>query len=810
MFKNYFKVAIRNLWKNKTFSLINIAGLAIGLSCFLLISLYVLDELSFDKYNKKADRICRINADIRFGGNNLHLPVTSDMMGAALKKDYPQIEEFTRIYNSNGSKLIKKGNEYINEPNVAHVDSTFFHVFTIPAIAGDTRTALNEPNTVVLTESAAKKYFGTIEVLGKSIETNDNNRTLYKITAVVQDVPQNSHFHLDFFFSMKNVDYSWGEYLSHNFHTYLLFKKGVNYKGFEKNFSQYIDKYVIPQAKQYMNINSMSDFEKAGNRLDYTLTPLTRIHLHSDRSFELSPSGNIQYVYIFSAVALFILLIACINFMNLTTARSANRAKEVGIRKVLGTERKNLVTQFLTESTLMVLVALLIAITVAYFILPLFNEVANKKMTLSSLFSPLILPLLMALPFAVGLLAGSYPAFFLSAFRPIEVLKGRLTLGAKNGGLRSLLVVFQFATSIILIIGTIVIYRQLHYIQNKNLGFNKDQVLIINDTYVLDKNVDAFKNEVLQLPGVLSGTYSGFLPVSNSSRNDNTWSKDAVMDTKNGLDMQNWSIDYDYLKTMGMELIKGRNFSRDYGTDSNAVIINETTAQILGYDNPIGKIIYKLTDQPGVNKPYTIIGVVRNFNFESLRQPVGPLTFLLDKSTGLASFKVKTANISSLLKTIESKWKAMAPGMPFSYRFLNESFNEMYHDEMRVGKIALIFSVLAILVACLGLFGLATYIAEQRTKEIGIRKVLGASVNGIVGLLSKDFIRLVLIAFCLAVPFAWFIMNKWLEDFAYRTQINWWIFILAGVLAMVIALTTISFQAIKAALANPVKNLRTE
>ncbi|MFL5741291.1 MAG: ABC transporter permease [Flavisolibacter sp.] len=810
MFKNYFKIAFRNMWKNKIFSLINVIGLAVGLCCFLLIAIYVLDELSFDRFNAHAAQIYRINSDIRFGGSDLHLPVTSDMMGAVLKKDYPEVEQYTRIYNSNGNKLIKKGNQYINEFDVAHVDSTFFDVFSFPAVEGNPHTALNEPNTVVVTESAAKKYFGTTRVMGKTIETNDNNTTLYKITAVIRDMPRNSHFHFDFLFSMKNVDYRWGQFLSHNFHTYLLFRKGTDAKAFEKKFAQYTDNYVIPQAKQYMKINTMAEFEKAGNKLQYSLIPLVKIHLYSDRAFELSPSGNIQYVYIFSAVALFILLIACINFMNLSTARSANRAKEVGIRKVLGTERRNLISQFLTESVLMVLLSLMIAVGLTYFTLPLFNDISKKSMGLDTLFSPMILPLLVALPFMVGFLAGSYPAFFLSGFRPIEVLKGKLASGSRNGGLRSMLVIFQFATSIILIIGTIVVYGQLNYIQTRNLGFNKDQVLVINDSYALDKNLNAFKHEVLQLPGVTSGTVSGFLPVSNSSRNDNTYSREAVMDAKNGLDMQNWTVDYDYLPTMGMQMVKGRNFSRDYGADSTSVIINETAAKLLNYDDPLGKKIYAMSDQPGITKAYTIIGVVKNFNFESLHHAVGPLSFFLGNSISLVSFKVKATNIPSLLSSIESKWKSMAPGMPFSYRFLNDSFNEMYQDEQRVGKIALVFSVLAILIACLGLFGLATFIAEQRTKEIGIRKVLGASVRGIVQLLSKDFVRLVFIAFVLAAPLAWWFMNKWLQDFAYRITINWWIFLLAGLLAFLIAILTISFQAIRAAIANPVKNLRTE
>jgi len=808
MFRNYLKVALRNLWKQKTFSAINIIGLATGLCCFLLIAMYVVDELSYDRFNKKANRIFRVSSDIKFNGSVMHFTQTPDLMGEVLTKDYPEIETFTRVFVNRGAKLIKKGTDYINEPDVAHVDSTFFNIFTVPAIHGNTQTALNEPNAVVLTKSAALKYFGTTDVLDKSIETNDNNSTVYKVKAVVEDVPKNSHFRFDFFFSMKNVDYEWNQHLSNNFHTYLLLKPGVDAESFGKMaLNQYVEKYVLPAAKQFMEIGSMEEFKKAGNYLEYSLTPLTKLHLYSDRSYELSPVGNIQYIYIFSAVALFILLIACVNFMNLTTARSANRAKEVGIRKVLGTERKALIAQFLSESTLMVILSMIIALVLTYLVLPLFNDVANKSISFQSLLSPVILPLLVLLPFIVGLLAGSYPAFYLSSFRPIMVLKGRF--GNKRGTLRSALVVFQFATSIILMIGTIVVYRQLNFIQTKELGYKKEQVLIIDDAYALKKNVDAFKNDVLQLPGVESGTLSSYLPVSNSSRSDNTYSSKPVMDSKTGFNMQAWEVDYDYLKTMGMSLSQGRNFSKDFGSDSSAIIINEAAAKILGYSDPVGKNIYRSTNDARTFK-YEIVGVVKNFNFESLKQPIGPLGFFLAPSTGLASFKIKDANLSALLKTIEAKWKTMAPGMPFSYRFLDESFNDMYRDEQRIGKIALTFSILAILIACLGLFGLAAFVAEQRTKEIGIRKVLGASVNGLVGLLSKDFVKLVVIAFVIAAPVAWYFMHKWLQDFEYRISINWVVFALAALIALFIAVATISFQAIKAAMANPVKNLRTE
>ncbi len=755
MIKSYLKIAWRNLAKNKTFSLINIIGLATGLACFILIALYVVDELSYDKYNDKADRIYRVNSDIRFGGTDLKLATNSDMMGATLKKDYPQVEQYVRFYASNGSKLIKKGNEFIDEPAVVHADSTLFDVFTFHVIAGEAKNALNEPNTVVLTEKAAKKYLGTVDAIGKTIETNDNRSTLYKVTAVVKDMPRNAHFNFDFFFSMDNVDYGWGNYLSHNFQTYIVLKPGTDPREFEKNFPKFIDRYCLPQARQFMQINSMEDFEKSGNKLEYSLMPLTDIHLHSDRFPELGVNSSIQYVYIFSAVALFILLIACVNFMNLSTARSANRAKEVGIRKVLGTEKRSLITQFLTESTLTVFASLLLALCLVWLSVSYFNDISGKSLSVKELLQPRYILFLLLIPFVVGGLAGMYPAFFLSSFQPISVLKAKINNGFSRNYLRSGLVVFQFFTSIVLIIGTIVVFRQLNYIQNKKIGFNKDQVLVVNGTGALGNNADAFKNEIEKMNSVKMASFAGYLPVSNSSRSDNTFSTEAVMNEKNGFNMQVWNIDYNYIPTLGMEMAQGRNFSKEFGSDSTAVIINESTAKVIGISDPVGKKLYTTDGNASNTISYTIVGVVKNFNFESLRQNIGPLCFRLGYNKWATAFKVSPGNMQGLVKNIESKWKAMAPGMPFSYQFLDESFDRMYRVEQRIGKIAIAFAIMAIVIACLGLFGLATYMAEQRTKEIGVRKVLGASVPNIVSMLSKDFVKLVLIASVVAFPVAW-------------------------------------------------------
>ncbi|PWI30045.1 cell division protein FtsX [Flavobacteriaceae bacterium LYZ1037] len=810
MIRNYFKIAWRNLIKNKGFTAINIIGLSLGIGCFVMISMFVIDELSYDNYHENADRIYRINSDIIFGGTEMSMALSSDPFGETLKKDYPEVDEYVRFYASGGSKLIKKGNEYINETATTHVDSTLFHIFTLPAIIGNTKTALNEPNTVVITETAAKRYFGSAELaMGQMLETDDNNKTLYKINAVIEDIPENSHFNFDFFFSMDNVDYTFGNYMSHNFHTFILLKEGINYEVFQKNFKEVINKYIVPQASQFMQIESIEEFEATGNKLEYSLIPLKDIHLHSSRLYELSANGNIQYVYIFSAAALFILLIACINFMNLTTARSSGRAKEVGIRKVLGSEKKALIGQFLTESTLIAGLALIVGLFFVWLSLGWFNNISGKDMLLASLLSPKFLIFLFLLPLVVGVLAGIYPAFFLSSFKPIKVLKGKLSTGHKKNTLRNFLVVFQFATSIILIIGTIVIYKQINHIQTTNLGFNKDQVVVVNNSGLPSETRQSLKNEIAQLAEVKSASFAGYLPVSSSSRSDTTFSTETVMTESNGFNMQFWRVDYDYLETVGMEMKEGRGFSREFGSDSLGIILNETAIKLTGFENPVGKKIYSADRENNVTV-FTIIGVVKNFNYESLRENVGALSFVLGNNSWETAYRFNTSNVSGLLSTIENKYKAAAPGMPFHYEFLDEAFDDMYRQERRVGTVALAFALLAIIIACLGLFGLATYIAEQRTKEIGIRKVLGASVSTIVKMLSTDFVKLVILAFVIATPIAWWFMNSWLQDFAYRIELNWWIFAVTGIVALVIALITLSFQAIKAAIANPVKSLKTE
>jgi putative ABC transport system permease protein len=808
MIQNYLKIALRNLLRNKVYSFINIGGLAVGIACCLLITLYVTDELSFDRFNEKADRIYRLNLGIKYGGSEQLVATTSDMIGPTLKKDYPQVENYVRLYDA-GPYLTKKSGTLnnIREEKILFADSTIFEIFTFPLLSGDKKSVLTEPNTLVISESAAKRHFGNENPVGQML--NLDNKKDYKITGIMKDLPENAHFRAEFFISMKSLTYPWNSFLSNNFHTYILVKNGVNRKAFDGYFKQIVKKYISAEMVKTVGA-TIEEFEKSGSYYRYGMIPLTDIHLNAKETQGLGINGDIQYVYIFSIVALFVLLIACINFMNLSTAQSSKRAKEVGVRKVLGSVRYQLMIQFFAECVLLSFFALGLALFLITLLLPFFNELSGKTLSFSYLTNDKTLIVLAVLPLFVGLLAGSYPALFLSSFEPIKVLKGRLSL--KGGSLRNALVVFQFATSIVLIVGTVIIYRQINYIQQKTLGFNKNQVLIVNDAYALDKKANAFREEVLKLKGVESGTLSGYLPTP-SNRDNTVMFPEGETDQAKGVQAGRWDIDYDYINTLGMQLVKGRNFSKEFGTDSSGVILNETAAKLFGYkNNPLNKGISLMSDNNPKNpKVFRVIGVVKDFHFESLRSNIGALCLFLNLSRGNVSFRLNAqSDIPSTVKRIETKWNEMAPGQPFSYAFMDDSFNSVYKAEQRIGKISLTFAFLTILVACLGLFGLVTFIAEQRIKEIGIRKVLGASVVSIVQLLSKDFVVLVVVSIVIASPIAYYVMNKWLQDFAYRIEISWWIFAVAGIVAIVIALLTVSYQSIKAALANPVKSLRTE
>jgi len=807
MLQNYIKIAWRNLKRNRAFSAINIIGLALGLATCLLISLFVLDELSYDRFNEKADRIVRvIFRGVMQGGiiNEAHvMPPT----GQTLKTDYPEVEEATRL-RMGGSPFVSYGDKTFRDASIAYVDSNFFQVFTLPLLQGDAKTALIRPNTAVITQELAHKYFGTESPIGKVLTIKSWNTT-YQVTGVIDKVPTNSHFHFDFFASMASFpDSKSPSWMTSEYYTYLVLPKGYDYKQFEAKLPQAVAKYMGPQLKQSMGM-TLSEFRKKGNNLSLLLQPLTDIHLHSNFAYDLSPPGDIRYVYIFGAIALFMLLIACINFMNLSTAGASKRAKEVGIRKVLGSVRQSLTNQFLIESLLLTAIALLLAVGIVYLSLPIFNQMAGKTLTFNLFSNAWLVPSLLLLGLLVGVLAGSYPAFFLSSFKPIAVLKGaKFTGGSKSIGLRSGLVVFQFFISITLMVGATVVYRQLNYIQNKKLGYDKDQVLVLPETWLLGQKEDVFRNQIMQDPGVVNVSTSGYLPAGPSNNNNFTIYPET--NSTQLVKTLRYDVDYNYIPTLGMQLALGRNFSKEYGTDSSGVILNETAAKTLGWSqNALGHTISN-SDNEGHKMTYRVIGVVKDFHFKSMHERISPLVMVMAKNSGTVIVKVKTKDLTGLLANLKKQWDQLTTEAPFTYSFLDERFNDTYRAEQKIGTILGLFAGLTIFVACLGLFGLATFMAEQRTKEIGVRKVLGASVTSIVALLSKDFLKLVAIAIVLAVPVAWYVMDKWLEDFAYKIDMTWWVFALAGALAVSIALLTVSFQSIKAALMNPVRSLRSE
>ncbi len=796
MIRNYFKTAYRSLKKNKGFTAINVLGLSVGLATCLLIVFYVVDELSYDRYNTHADRIYRITETAKLNGNEQSFAGSEKPLLFAIK-DLPEIDKRARfipvntLFLSSRKFRVKKDNSNIQEKNVVYTESPIFDIFSLPAISGI--PALDEPHTAVITQSTAEKYFNTTDAVGKTLTINDTS--FYKITAVIKDIPAQSHFNYDFFLSYTSIpEYNRGGWGYSGVHNYVMLKPGADIKKLESEM----------QATAYKNYPE--SMHTNGNYLKYTLTPLLDIHLHSIAQYELSEKGSIQYVYIFSVIAIFILLIACVNFMNLSTARSSNRAREVGVRKVLGSARKYLIYQFLTESVLVTLVSTIIAVILAWLLMPFFNQLAVKHLafTLSSM--AWLIPSLLVIVVVIGFLAGSYPAFFLSAFQPIEVLKGKLSTGFKGSFLRSFLVVFQFSISIFLIIGTLVIYNQLQFIHNKNLGFNRDQQLVIKNTAVLGNQARILKREIKQMPGVLNATMSTYLP-TGEDRNVTGLFPTLPIDIKQDVLSDFWPVDEDYINTLGIKLIAGRNFSNQMASDSSALIVNEAFVKRFGFKDPLNKIVYRFSF--GL-QAFHIVGVMKDFNFSSLRDQIKPVALVYNEDRGAVTARVNTANLSGLISQIESKWKNLSPNQQFSYSFMDEDFDATYRAEQRIGALFISFSTLAILIACLGLFGLAAYAAEQRNKEIGIRKVLGASVSTIVSMLSMDFIKLVFIAIIIASPLAWYAMNRWLQDFAYRINIQWWVLAIAGCTAIVIAFVTISFQSIRAALANPVRSLRSE
>lgn len=811
MFKNYFNIAVRSLARYKFYSLLNILGLSIGLASFILISLFVVDELSYDKHIPGWEKIHRINFHATLNGTDHQSATVGAPTAAALVNDYPEVLESVRLNGHSTWFIRKKDNlETFKEEYVLAADSNYFEFFGTELIHGNAKTALIRPNTIALSESIAKKVFGNVNPVGETVVLD--NRTDYEVTAVYPDLPTSSHMRHDMLLSMSTFEWIRnGHWLSTNFPTYIKLKEGATAESLEAKFPDMIDRYCAPLISQFLNMN-MDEFRESGNALNFTLIPMADIHLHSNLEGEIGANGDIKYVYIFSAVGLFILLLACINFMNLSTARSAKRAKEVGIRKVMGAYRQQLIGQFLSEAILLSMISFIIAYGLAVLTLPAFNQISGKALVLNSALSPsFIIPMLIIM-IAVGLFAGSYPAFYLSSFRPVQVLKGKIAQGLKSGAIRSTLVVFQFSISIIMIIGTAIVFDQLSYIQNKKVGYDRDQVIVVEDTWLLRDQATTFKNESARHAGVISNTLTNFTVTGNYNNSD-LYFRSPAMATEESQVIREANVDYDYISTIGIELVSGRNFSKAFGTDSTAVLINEAAVRLFGYEDPLRDKIYAYEgdqDEPVVTG-YNIIGVLKDFHYQSLKNSIEPLVIHLNENAnGQAMFKVSGSDVDGTIAHIEQAWEDVVPGQPFAYNFLDQKFKAFYENEKRTGDVFGVFAFLSIFIACLGLFGLASFTAEQRTKEIGIRKVLGASIAGIITLLSKEFIKLVIISFVLAAPISYYFMDQWLTDFEYRTTLKPLTFIVSGFMALVIAWLTMGSQSYLAAKADPAKSLKDE
>lgn len=801
MFKNYYKVAVRNILKYKLFSAINILGMTIGITSCLMIILYVTHELSYDKFHADADRIYQVGLNGKIGGQDIRVSNTCPPMAEALVADVPEVDAATRIVQMY-QPVVRNGEKIFTEEKVFFADSNFFEFFSYKLKKGEIKTALKEPNTVVLTEIMAKKYFGEENPMGGLLVMGSENKT-FKVTGIAETPPTNSHFSYNILVSaVSNDNLKAGIWLNNFMFTYFKTKPNTSIDQVESKFIPLVEKYIGTEIEKFMG-TSLKQMQEAGGAYGYYATNIKDIHLHSTSQGDIEPGGNIMYVYFFSGIGLFILIIACINFMNLSTARSAGRAKEVGLRKALGSLRGQMIGQFIAESILYSLLAVILALIACYYLLPSFNLLSGKELGMEIFRTPLFIVGIIGLVLFVGVVAGSYPAFYLTSFSAVEVLKGKVRAGAKSKGIRSFLVVFQFGLSIFLIIFTVVVFQQIQFMQKKNLGIDKNNVLILGNTNRLGNNKEAFRNGLAQLTGIskISYTNNTFPGVNNTTVFKTGGSEqDHIMGV--------YYADYDHQDVLKFELKDGRYFSNEYATDSLAILLNEAAAREFGFTNPIGEeVLYN--DNGSTFKKYKVVGVIKDFNFESFKDQVRPLSILLTQNSSNLLVRYE-GDPAEVIKNVEKLWRQNASSEPFEYTFLDESFDRLFRAEQRMGKLFSVFSSLAIFIACLGLFALAAFTTEQRTKEIGVRKSMGASVFNLSILLSKEFTKLVVIAFIPAAILAWYVSDTWLNSFAYRIDINPLVFVLSGIAAIVIAWLTVSYQSIKAATANPVNSLRYE
>jgi putative ABC transport system permease protein len=802
MFKNYFKVALRNILKNKLFSAINIFGMTIGITSCLMIVLYVSHELSYDRFHTDADRIYQVGLNGKIGGQDIRVSNTCPPMAAALVADIPEVESATRIAQMFNQPVVRNGEKIFSEEKVFFADSNFFEFFSYKLKEGDIKSALKELNTVVLTETMAKKYFGDTNPMGALLVIGNDNKT-YKVTGISENPPTNSHFSFNLLISaVSNENLKSPEWLSNFMFTYFKTQTNVSVGQVEAKFIPMVEKYIGPELERFMG-TTLKQMVEAGGKYGYYSTNIKDIHLHSTSQGDIEPGGNIMYVYFFSGIGLFIILIACINFMNLSTAQSAGRAKEVGLRKTLGSLRGQMVRQFMSESILYSALSVVLALVACYFLLPSFNILSGKELGMELFQTPWFIAGIIGLIFFVGIVAGSYPAFYLTSFSAVEVLKGKVRAGAKSKGIRSFLVVFQFGLSIFLIIFTVVVFQQIQYMKNKNLGIDKNNVLILQNTARLGNNKESFRNELVSQSGIAKVSYTNntFPGVNNTTVFKTAGSEqDHIMGV--------YYADYDHQDVLRFELKEGRYFSKDFATDSLAILLNEAAAKEFGFENPIGEeLLYN--DNGPTFKKYKIIGVIKDFNFESFKDKVRPLSILLSENSNNLLVRYE-GNPTTIIQQVEKLWKQQAANEPFEYTFLDEDFDRLFRAEQRMGKLFSVFSGLAIFIACLGLFALAAFTTEQRTKEIGVRKSMGASVFNLSILLSKEFTKLVVIAFVPAAILAWYVSNTWLNSFAHHINLSPQVFFLSGAAAIAIAWLTVSYQSIKAASANPVDSLRYE
>ena len=808
MFSSYLKSALRSITKNKFYSILNILGLAIGLAAFIFIFLYVKNEISYDRYHEKADRIFRVESDFTISGKHDKFAIVPIPMGPALKLEFPEIEEICR-FSDGGNSLFKYGDKEFYEDGFYFVDSTIFDIFTHKVLVGDYKTCLVEPYSVVITETIAKKFFGNDNPMGEILESGEGRK--YKVTAIMEDVPKNSHLSFDALLSGTTIaairgadDFNSmepGRFWNIGVFTFILMNPNADIQNIHQKFSGFYDKYMKPVGDSF------------NASFDLMSTPLTNTHFSGNISSDL-PKGNMAYIYIFSTVALFILLIAAINYMNMATARSAKRSREVGIRKVAGAVKKQLIGQFLSESLLMAIIGLIIAILLVFILLPDFNNLAGKSLDFDIFRKPELLGIVLGVTIFIGLISGSYPAFYLSSFLPVTVLKGSGgDKGRKGGLLRKVLVVLQFAIAIVMIMGTLIVFNQLNFLKNKDMGFHKDNMIILElQDSAFRSKVEPFIKELINNTNIISATNSTGIP------GDNRWIQVVKMEKDTAMvdnAMLLALVDYDYLDTYGIELVKGRDFDREMGTDAEeAVIVNETTVKQYNWtDSPIGKKIHWGFELDGSGgRILKVIGVVKDYHFNSLHNKVEPIMlFMADFNKYYVSVRINPKNFGSTMQYIEEKWNEFGAKRPFNYRKLEDTWGEMYEAEQKLGIIFTISTILTIFIALLGLLGLSSFVAEQKTKEIGIRKVMGATLGNVLMLLYKEFVLLILIAFVIAIPIAYWQLDSWLQSsFVYHISISLVTIVLSGVLAIIISIATISYHTLKVGMGNPVDAIKYE